>query len=91
MKITDVEVLVLKSPGLYANSRGSEEPPGPTYMGVVRVSTDVGITGFESVFYWYTDGTQQTVATPCPPSGLDVLGCPFKGGSSGGGGAFAKR
>src|ERR1019366_3471161 len=45
MKITDVEILVLKSPGLYANPEGPEEPPGPTYMGVVRVSTDAGITG----------------------------------------------
>src|SRR5580704_7029450 len=49
MKITDVEVLVLKSPGLYANPAGSEEPPGPTYMGVVRVSTDAGITGYSDV------------------------------------------
>src|SRR5580704_10508555 len=49
MKITDVEVLVLKSPGLYANPAGSEEPPGPTYMGVVRVSTDAGITGYSDM------------------------------------------
>ncbi|MFN7993460.1 MAG: mandelate racemase/muconate lactonizing enzyme family protein [Bryobacteraceae bacterium] len=49
MKITNVEVLVLKSPGLYANPEGSEEPPGPTYMGVVRVSTDAGITGFSDM------------------------------------------
>ena len=49
MKITDVEVLVLKSPGLYENPRGSEEPPGPTYMGVVRVSTDAGITGYSDM------------------------------------------
>jgi hypothetical protein len=51
----------------------------------------VGITGFETVFYWYTNAAQQTVITPCVPSGLDVIGCPFRGGSSGGGGAFAKR
>jgi L-rhamnonate dehydratase len=49
MKITDVEVLVLKSPGLYASPEGAEEPPGPTYMGVVRVSTDAGITGYSDM------------------------------------------
>src|SRR5579863_8988530 len=49
MKITDVEVLVLKSPGLYANPEGAEEPPGPTYMGVMRVSTDSGITGYSDM------------------------------------------
>ena len=46
MKITNVEVLVLKSPGLYNNPEGSEELLGPTYMGIVRVSTDAGITGY---------------------------------------------
>lgn len=49
MKIMDVEVLVLKSPGLYTNAEGSEEPPGPTYMGVVRVATDAGITGYSDM------------------------------------------
>jgi L-alanine-DL-glutamate epimerase-like enolase superfamily enzyme len=49
MKITNVEVLVLKSPGLYANPEGAEEPPGPTYMGIVRVSTDAGITGYSDM------------------------------------------
>jgi L-alanine-DL-glutamate epimerase-like enolase superfamily enzyme len=49
MKITNVEVLVLKSPGLYHNPQGSEEPVGPTYMGVVRVSTDAGITGYSDM------------------------------------------
>ncbi len=49
MKITDVEVLVLKSPGLYTNPQGSEEPPGPTYLGVMRVSTDAGITGYSDM------------------------------------------
>jgi len=49
MQITDVEVLVLKSPGLYTNPEGSEEPPGPTYMGLVRVSTDAGITGYSDM------------------------------------------
>src|SRR5206468_8907376 len=45
VKITNVEVIVLKSLGLYNNPEGSEEPLGPTYMGIVRVSTDAGIIG----------------------------------------------
>ena len=49
MKITNVEVLVLKSPGLYNSPEGSEEPLGPTYMGVVKVSTDAGITGYSDM------------------------------------------
>ncbi|MEO7142167.1 MAG: mandelate racemase/muconate lactonizing enzyme family protein [Bryobacteraceae bacterium] len=49
MKITNVELLVLKSPGLYNNPEGPEEPSGPTYMGVARVSTDAGITGYSDV------------------------------------------
>lgn len=49
MKITNVEVLVLKSPGLYNRPEGAEEPQGPTYMGLVRVSTDAGITGYSDM------------------------------------------
>ena len=49
MKITNVEVLVLKSPGLYNRPEGAEEPQGPTYMGLVRVSTDSGITGYSDM------------------------------------------
>jgi len=49
MKITDVEVLVLKSPGLYKRPEGAEEAVGPTYMGLVRVSTDAGITGYSDM------------------------------------------
>jgi len=49
MKITNVEVLVLKSPGLYNNPEGAEEPLGPTYMGIVKVSTDAGITGYSDM------------------------------------------
>jgi L-rhamnonate dehydratase len=49
MKITNVEVLVLKSPGLYNNSETSEEPMGPTYMGIVKVSTDTEITGYSDM------------------------------------------
>ncbi|MBL8215375.1 MAG: mandelate racemase/muconate lactonizing enzyme family protein [Bryobacterales bacterium] len=49
MKITAVELLVLKSEGLYNNPEGSEEPLGPSYMGIVRVHTDAGITGYSDM------------------------------------------
>lgn len=49
MKITAVEVLVLKSPGLYRSPEDASEPPGPTYMGLMRVSTDAGITGYSDM------------------------------------------
>lgn len=49
MKITSAELFVLKSPGLYRNPEGAEEPPGPTYMGVVKVSTDAGINGYSDI------------------------------------------
>jgi L-alanine-DL-glutamate epimerase-like enolase superfamily enzyme len=49
MKITNVEVLVLKSPGLYKRPENAEEPVGPTYMGLVRVTTDAGITGYSDM------------------------------------------
>jgi L-rhamnonate dehydratase len=49
MKITEVNLYVLKSPGLYNNAEGSEEPLGPTYMGIVKVTTDAGITGYSDM------------------------------------------
>jgi L-alanine-DL-glutamate epimerase-like enolase superfamily enzyme len=49
MKITSVELFVLRSPGLYRNPDGAEEPPGPTYLGIVKVSTDAGITGYSDI------------------------------------------
>ena len=49
MRITGVEVLVLKSPGLYSSPEAAEEPSGPTYMGLVKVSTDAGITGYSDM------------------------------------------
>ena len=49
MKITQVEVFVLKSPGLYNNSEAAEEPLGPTYMGLVKVTTDAGICGYSDM------------------------------------------
>jgi L-alanine-DL-glutamate epimerase-like enolase superfamily enzyme len=49
LKITAVELFVLKSEGLYNNPQGAEEPLGPTYMGIVRVSTDAGIRGYSDM------------------------------------------
>jgi L-alanine-DL-glutamate epimerase-like enolase superfamily enzyme len=49
MKITAVELLVLRSAGLYRNPKGAEEPPGPTHLGIVKVSTDAGITGYSDI------------------------------------------
>ena len=59
MKITDVQLFVLKSEGLYNNPEGSEEPLGPTYMGIVKVSTDEGITGYSDM------ETNASVAKAC--------------------------
>jgi len=41
--------MVLKSPGLYNNPEDAEEPLGPTYMGLVKVSTDAGISGYSDM------------------------------------------
>src|SRR5439155_2922436 len=49
MKISRVELFVLKSPGLYNNPEAAEEPLGPTYMGVVKVTTDSGICGYSDM------------------------------------------
>jgi L-rhamnonate dehydratase len=49
MKITKVEVLILKSPGLYKSPEADEEAVGPTYMGLVKVSTDAAITGYSDM------------------------------------------
>ena len=49
MKITSVELFVLKSPGLYNNSETAEEPLGPTYMGIIKISTDAGICGYSDM------------------------------------------
>jgi L-alanine-DL-glutamate epimerase-like enolase superfamily enzyme len=49
MKITSVELFVLKSPGLYNNAAGAEEPLGPTYMGLAKVTTDAGICGYSDM------------------------------------------
>lgn len=49
MKITDVELLVLEAPGAYAAPQGSEEAYGIKYLGIVRVRTDAGITGYADI------------------------------------------
>ncbi|MGA8182262.1 MAG: mandelate racemase/muconate lactonizing enzyme family protein [Terriglobia bacterium] len=49
MKITNVEVLVLESPGAYDAPEGAEEAYGIKYLGLIRVSTDVGITGYSDM------------------------------------------
>ena len=64
MKITNVEVLVLKSPGLYRSTERAEEPPGPTYMGLVKVSTDAGITGYSDM---ETAASVAKAAVEAPP------------------------
>ncbi len=46
MKITDVEVLVLESPTSYGAGDTSEEAHGIKHLGIVRVKTDAGITGY---------------------------------------------
>jgi L-rhamnonate dehydratase len=49
VKITAVEFFVLKSDGLYNNPEGAEEPLGPSYMGLVKVSTDAGMCGYSDI------------------------------------------
>ena len=49
MKITNVEVLILKAPGSYQAPEGSGEAYGIKYLAVVRVQTDAGITGYADV------------------------------------------
>lgn len=49
MKITDVELLVLESPGVYAAPEDAGEAYGVKYLAVVRVRTDAGITGYADI------------------------------------------
>ena len=66
MRITDVELIILKSPGLYRSPDADEEPPGPTLMGLVKVSTDAGITGWSDV---ETSAHVARAAIEAPPWG----------------------
>lgn len=50
MKITDVEVLILKAPGPgNVPPGGSEEAYGIKFLGIVKVTTDAGITGYADI------------------------------------------
>jgi L-rhamnonate dehydratase len=49
MKITGVDLLVLAAPGAYEAPQGAEEAYGFRYLGIVRVETDAGITGYADV------------------------------------------
>ena len=50
MKITDVEVLILEAPGRgYEAPEGAEEAYGIKYLGLVRVKTDAGVTGYADI------------------------------------------
>lgn len=76
MKIVDVELMILKSEGLYNNPEGSEEPLGPTWMGLVKVSTDAGISGYSDM------ETASPVAKACveTPKWSDAEGMEFMDG-----------
>ena len=74
MKITDVQVIVLESPQSYGASEGSEEAHGIKYLGIVKVTTDAGITGYADL------ETQPHVAraivdAPSEGSVTGFLGC----------------
>ena len=49
MKITDVSVFVLEAPGDYGASDTGEEAHGIKHLGIVKVQTDAGITGYSDV------------------------------------------
>ena len=50
MKIANVEVLVLEAPvGKYAAPQGPEEAFGIKFLGIIRVTTDSGITGYADI------------------------------------------
>ncbi len=46
MKISDVNVIVLESPEAYGASAGGDEARGLKFLGIVKVETDAGITGY---------------------------------------------
>lgn len=46
MKITSVEVIILESPGSYEATEGAEEAYGIKHLGLVKIETDSGITGY---------------------------------------------
>jgi L-rhamnonate dehydratase len=46
MKVSDVNVIVLESPEAYGASAGADEAHGIKFLGIVKVETDAGITGY---------------------------------------------
>jgi L-rhamnonate dehydratase len=46
VKIIDISVIVLESPGSYGATASGEEAYGIKYLGLVKVETDCGITGY---------------------------------------------
>ncbi|HWA93842.1 MAG TPA: mandelate racemase/muconate lactonizing enzyme family protein [Terracidiphilus sp.] len=46
MKITDVRVIILESPDAYGVAEADDEASGIKYLGLVKVETDAGITGY---------------------------------------------
>lgn len=46
MKITNVEVILLETPGSYEATSGAEEAYGIKYLGIIKIETDAGITGY---------------------------------------------
>jgi L-alanine-DL-glutamate epimerase-like enolase superfamily enzyme len=46
MKISDVTLIILESPNAYQSAAGGEEAHGIKYLGIVKVETDAGITGY---------------------------------------------
>jgi L-alanine-DL-glutamate epimerase-like enolase superfamily enzyme len=49
MKITAVDLLILEAPGGYEAPEGADEAYGFRYLGIVRIQTDAGITGYADV------------------------------------------
>ena len=46
MKITDVSVIVLESPEDHGVTAAGGEASGIKYLGIVKIKTDAGITGY---------------------------------------------
>jgi len=46
MKITDVNVIILESPDAYGVGEADEEASGIKYLGLVKIETDAGVTGY---------------------------------------------
>lgn len=49
MKITGVDLLVLEAPGAYEAPQGASEAYGFRYLGIVRIQTDAGVTGYADI------------------------------------------